>query len=1314
MRSVNLLTMAVWLLAALPAPATPDNLARTILTLAGGSTNGICSVPRCGTGSLAIGLATNSGFIVHAMDAADGNVATARAAAGYLLGQRIYVEKGGPAAIPLASESVDLLVLADLTDADLTGALTNEILRVISPVVGRAIIGGPAATNLASWVSNVQTNADGVWCILRRGPLPGGEDWTHVLHGPDNNAVTKDSAFTMPSQVSWLGRPYQADWRNVGGRLIADGRVYFAQGANDPFLFQAFNLYNGTVLWSRPLSTNTWAQRSFAAVATNNQVFLLQDGRVDILDAVTGTNTTSLTFTNTTGQHAKWLGASAGLLVTLFGPQDTKDTGWSPGASIYNLRDTKQLGYGQLVIAYDLATAQEKWRQDEGAPIDHRTLAIAGGRILYHCSDARAVCRDLQTGALVWTNADPVVEALIDSKRGPSNWWGMVDGALGNGPSAARLEDRAAVLATSNAFYIGKPEGSNFVALAAATGDLLWSTPRKGGRVFNFLQTGTNLYLDGLTQFGGGYLLNPLTGATNASADAGGCGTPTANSRYLIGQVGGPSFDLTRMASFDGAYPVKAECSIGNAIGGGRFVSLPRSCTCRGARGAMGLGPGTIYGTTTGRLETATGNFTTVAALPADARDWPTHRGASQRTGASAVTAPTSVTNLWTTAARFPGQVWGTNQNYRTVQHALTEPVTVGGRVFVAGSDGWVQCLDAANGLLRWQYWCEGPVLATPTVADGRLFVTSADSWVYVLEAVSGRLLWRYRLAPGNEKIHAFGALQSRWPANTGALVDGSTVFVGAGLQLQPGSVVVALNTVTGQELWRNTTTGPKYNATTGVYSNATRVPTGYLTTSGTRLWARTFRGSLGGLSFDRLTGLNHPDVTLTSVQQSQDTLRGREIGVFGNQFLLWGGQDVYWDNVEREGKWDFAVTMLTNGVPRKPSVEIGTDINPAWNDQYLVGAFGTSRLECWNTPAAVDYFRSLVTNAAASAGSISRPEPTAPAILRWAVPLTNIHAVAIADNAAIVAVVTNKITAGKQTWTLVGGRLQAYSLTDGSRLWDTVLPAPPVRNAVSLDRNGAVLVTLHDGRVAYYAPTGWVPPTSAVDDAKTITAGSAATTVDVLANDAGQNLHVGATGNPQYGSVVNLTTGLSYTPQPGLFNVTDTFTYTAQGDNGTSNATVTVTVTATDNVGDNVPDSWRTQYFFGVDPTGKTTNALSCASCDPDGDGLTNRQEYRAGTDPNDARSTLATARTTTDAAGHITVAWKAIGGVRYRIQYSNGNNAGGFDGSFTDLVRSAGEETCPAVTGVSGTMSFTDDFTLTGGIPPHGARYYRVRTVP
>ena len=51
-----------------------------------------------------------------------------------------------------------------------------------------------------------------------------------------------------------------------------------------------------------------------------------------------------------------------------------------------------------------------------------------------------------------------------------------------------------------------------------------------------------------------------------------------------------------------------------------------------------------------------------------------------------------------------------------------------------------------------------------------------------------------------------------------------------------------------------------------------------------------------------------------------------------------------------------------------------------------------------------------------------------------------------------------------------------------------------------------------------------------------------------------------------------------------------------------------------TNSVGDGIPDWWRIKYFGG---NGTTTNNLSCASCDPNSNGVANLQEYIFKADP-------------------------------------------------------------------------------------------------
>lgn len=132
--------------------------------------------------------------------------------------------------------------------------------------------------------------------------------------------------------------------------------------------------------------------------------------------------------------------------------------------------------------------------------------------------------------------------------------------------------------------------------------------------------------------------------------------------------------------------------------------------------------------------------------------------------------------------------------------------------------------------------------------------------------------------------------------------------------------------------------------------------------------------------------------------------------------------------------------------------------------------------------------------------------------------------------------------------------------------------------------------------------------------------------------------------------------------------------------------------------VGDGIPDSWRLQYFVNGIPT----NGSSCASCDPDGDGRSNLQEFLAGTDPTNSAS-----------AFRITAITRA--GNDVRVTWTMGN------GKTNALQRTAG------TAGSYATNNFADIFTVTNTVGPvtnyldlgaasatSTSRFYRVRLVP
>ena len=84
-----------------------------------------------------------------------------------------------------------------------------------------------------------------------------------------------------------------------------------------------------------------------------------------------------------------------------------------------------------------------------------------------------------------------------------------------------------------------------------------------------------------------------------------------------------------------------------------------------------------------------------------------------------------------------------------------------------------------------------------------------------------------------------------------------------------------------------------------------------------------------------------------------------------------------------------------------------------------------------------------------------------------------------------------------------------------------------------------------------------------------------------------------------------------------------------------------------TDLDGNGLPDAWERANFLvcnGVDP-----------AADPDGDGYTNRDEWWAGSDPNDARSVFRIDSATVGTARRITLSWPSCEGRTYTVWRAN-----------------------------------------------------------
>ena len=177
----------------------------------------------------------------------------------------------------------------------------------------------------------------------------------------------------------------------------------------------------------------------------------------------------------------------------------------------------------------------------------------------------------------------------------------------------------------------------------------------------------------------------------------------------------------------------------------------------------------------------------------------------------------------------------------------------------------------------------------------------------------------------------------------------------------------------------------------------------------------------------------------------------------------------------------------------------------------------------------------------------------------------------------------------------------------------------------------------------------------------------------------------------PANGTVaVSNNTLLVYFPEQG-FAGPNTFTYVANDGWRDSNlATGTVTVTAQYTLGDGIPDWWRMLHF------GCTNCPQAAATADPDADGMNNKQEFGAGTDPNDGRSRLRIFAFNV-ADGSPVLSFESLLGNHYGFEFSDNLGLGPWT---------------PLNTNIWGR---TDATTVTDpNAASHPQRFYRVRTQP
>ncbi len=168
---------------------------------------------------------------------------------------------------------------------------------------------------------------------------------------------------------------------------------------------------------------------------------------------------------------------------------------------------------------------------------------------------------------------------------------------------------------------------------------------------------------------------------------------------------------------------------------------------------------------------------------------------------------------------------------------------------FGSSADHIMRALDPVTGKTVWQFFADGAIRFAPHFYEGRLYFGADDGYVYCLNASDGDLKWRYRPSPADERVIGNSRMVSLWPVRTGLIVDAGTLYVAAGVFPYEGLYICALDAQSGAEIWKNDTAG---DLAWGLEYGG-MAPQGYLLVSPSTLYVPSGRGMPA--AFDRQDG---------------------------------------------------------------------------------------------------------------------------------------------------------------------------------------------------------------------------------------------------------------------------------------------------------------------------------------------------------------------------------------------------------------------------------------------------------------------------
>ncbi|MCD6303482.1 MAG: PQQ-binding-like beta-propeller repeat protein, partial [Planctomycetes bacterium] len=385
-------TICIALAAGVAAAGTVEDKAAAILQ-ASGVKGGLVVHIGCGDGRLTAALHANDRYLVEGLDADAAKVRQARERflAAKLAG-KVSARTFDGRHLPYVENLVNLVVCEGPTNVG-----KDEILRVLAPL-GVAMMDGRKIVK--PWPKDI-------------------DEWTHFLHGPDNNAVAEDLRAAEPRSFQWVATPRwcrsHEQLASMSAAVTAAGRIFYivdeAPLATIRFLgdwkLVARDAFNGTLLWEKPIGPWIDHLRHFRSgpvhlprrlVAVGQTVYVtpgITKGVV-ALDAATGRLLRRYEGTD----RAEEIIVDGGVLYVVVGTSEVVRR----GGGLFDRGEPKPTSY-RFIAAIRADTGRTLWKKDFSKNKQEYLLPLSltvRGPHVYYESTKYVACLDAATGKVLW------------------------------------------------------------------------------------------------------------------------------------------------------------------------------------------------------------------------------------------------------------------------------------------------------------------------------------------------------------------------------------------------------------------------------------------------------------------------------------------------------------------------------------------------------------------------------------------------------------------------------------------------------------------------------------------------------------------------------------------------------------------------------------------------------------------------------------------------------------------------------------------------------------------------------------------------